>query len=387
MRLRLRPATAVAAAATFTITGVGATIASQSASADEGTPAVTSPADIARARRANVSRHINRAAIHSVTSTTPTPESTPAVSTDQVVKFAPDNAWTLRADTATELASDSSAQVANLVRQVKDSVGNRAHINTIDHATTIVTAPPGTPRTTLGLNSWCAGKDSYMEYYRGQKVFMDVPIPTDMVAPTGVDKELTVYDPQSDQLWDFWGVEKTSTGWAACAGGRIDKVSQNRGMFQPTYGASASGLAIVGGSITLKDVERGSIDHALVLNVRETAGWQNPTWPAVFGDGKSGPASYGDLRQGQRLRLDPSVDVDSLGLNRMGTMIARAAQKYGFIVCDTSGTVNIPTESGRALLTTTGQNPWDTHLGGPEWEVLPSFPWDKLQALPLAYGK
>ena len=32
------------------------------------------------------------------------------------------------------------------------------------------------------------------------------------------------------------------------------------------------------------------------------------------------------------MRLDPSIDVTKLGLTKVGLMIAKAAQKYGFVV-------------------------------------------------------
>ena len=40
------------------------------------------------------------------------------------------------------------------------------------------------------------------------------------------------------------------------------------------------------------------------------------------------------MPQGAHLRLDPAVDVDSLGLHPVARMLAEAAQRYGVIVRD-----------------------------------------------------
>lgn len=383
-----RPRTASAALLAITVAALGGVAVHGASSATAAqAPSVTT------VRAANNAALKPRPAARKIARTALTGQDRPTVtagnsssSSQQIIPFAANNAWILRADNASSLAPDSDAQVANLVNQVKASVGNRAHINAFQYNTAIYFADASTPRVTVQHNN-CQGTGLQGEMYTGRKIFVDVPIPADAVPATGTDGQLTIYDPTSDMLWDLWVANKSSNGtWSACWGGRIDDVSENRGYFTGTEGASASGMAIAGGAITIEDVKKGSIDHALNLNIRNTAGWQNWTWPAMRADG-TGSAGWGSLRQGQRLRLDPSIDVTKLGLNKMGTMIARAAQQYGFIVTDTSGTVSLVTESGTATKQRTGVDPWDSYLEGPEWEVLANFPWERMQALPLAYGK
>jgi hypothetical protein len=182
-------------------------------------------------------------------------------------------------------------------------------------------------------------------------------------------------------------MQKDGSGqWSACWGGRIDHVSQSVGFFPSGFGASASGLACTGGTILLSDVRQGSINHAINLAIPKTAVWSRVSWPAQRSDG--GDTSPQALPEGTRLRLDPSVDVDALGLHPLAAMVAKAAQKYGFILTDTSGAVAVSTESGAPEQAATGQDPWAKILGGtPDYAVMKNFPWDELQVLPQNYGK
>ncbi len=94
------------------------------------------------------------------------------------------------------------------------------------------------------------------------------------------------------------------------------------------------------------------------------------------------------IMEGQRFRLDPSIDVASLGLTPIATAVARSAQKYGFIVTDRAGTLTISTESGQAATQATGTNPWTKLMAGkPAYLIMKNFPWTRLQALPMNYGQ
>ncbi len=56
------------------------------------------------------------------------------------------------------------------------------------------------------------------------------------------------------------------------------------------------------------------------------------SWPAQRDDGDSTASDC--LPQGARLRLDPAVDIEALGLHPVAKTLARAAQEYGIIVRD-----------------------------------------------------
>jgi hypothetical protein len=126
--------------------------------------------------------------------------------------------------------------------------------------------------------------------------------------------------------------------------------------------------------MTIKELQAGQIDHALAFGIPNTA--TNFRWPAQRGDGHTTGSAA--VPQGTHFRIDPSVDLTKLGLTPLGLVIARAAQKYGFVVRDTSGCVTVYAEDPG----TTGSDPYGQLFGG-RWpfEVLAGFPWDRLQVV------
>jgi len=86
--------------------------------------------------------------------------------------------------------------------------------------------------------------------------------------------------------------------------------------------------------------------------------------------------------------LDPSVDIEALNLCPVGKIIARAAQKYGFVVWDKAGGITLRADNTKSFTQRGEKNPYPELFGGkPEWSLLQGFPWEKLQFLPLNYGK
>jgi hypothetical protein len=211
-----------------------------------------------------------------------------------------------------------------------------------------------------------------------------VPIPAGAKPAAGSDARMIVWQPSTDTMWELWQVRWASIGfargWHAGWGAKIDKVSTFDGVNPAPFGATASGLALAGGLITLDDMRRGSIDHVLALGVPRTRLGVFVA-PANRTDGKfSGPYA---IPEGTRYRLDPSLDVDSLGLSPIATIIARAAQRYGMVVRDGSEVVTFYGQDP----TPTGTNPWPEWFGGKSpAAALEGFPWDKLQTLPPAPG-
>lgn len=319
--------------------------------------------------------------------TTPTPVRKPRdTSPTRLVQLAPDSPFYDLVATA-PLAPNSAQSIASLARQVRDNWGGTAAVNAYSYNTSIVRVAANQKRIRVGYHN-CQNKN-YMPpgLYDGAKHFVDVPVPDDAIPAGGTDGALALYDPAADQAWEFWQMRKTATGgWEACWGGRIDRVSTSRtGTFPFPFGASASGIITAAGAISIEEARRGTIDHAMNLGILETAMFDRVSWPANRSDGYT--KDINALRIGQRLRLDPTVDVDSLKLSPFATMVAKAAQKHGFIVTESSGAVAISTESGAMVQAKTGVNPWGDIIGGPAYSALHGFPWDRMQALPPDYGK
>lgn len=287
---------------------------------------------------------------------------------------------------AAPLAANSRAMVDHLAATVYDRYAGIAAFNAYQYNNSYYVAPNGTPRVDVGFDD-CQGKGHVPDGLLGPGGhFTGVPIPAGAVPSPGTDKALSVYSPESDQLWEFWVTTQSGSGWTACWGGRIDDVSSSLGFFNGSFGATATGLASTGGMVRLADIRSGSIEHAMSLAITNPRVFTELSWPAQRSDGfDHHPDS---VPEGTRLRLDPSIDVRSIGLHPVAEMIALAAQKYGFIVVDKAGAVAVIAESGAPEEAATGQDPWSAILGAtPDWQVMGNFPWDALQALPRDYGR
>jgi hypothetical protein len=218
-----------------------------------------------------------------------------------------------------------------------------------------------------------------------------VPIPANARPAAGTDAHMTIYQPSTDRLWEFWGANKRQDGWHARWGGAMQHVSKNPGYYGSSpwpglragqgwnWGATASSLPLAAGLITGAELRGSPINHALAIAIPAPCAGTF-AWPAQRTDGTARTSSC--IPEGARLRLDPKVDVASLGLTPVAARIARAAQKYGLIVRDQTGNnVSFFAEdaktAGRAAYARTiwGNAPW--------WKMLDRFPWRRLQVLKM----
>jgi hypothetical protein len=165
-------------------------------------------------------------------------------------------------------------------------------------------------------------------------------------------------------------------------------VSKSAGNWAEHYGTTATGLPFLGGQITAEELKRGEIKHAIGIALVETETASVYSWPAKRSDGWNPHMEPNRIPEGLRFRLDPSVNVDALNMKPVGKIIAKAAQKYGFIVWDKAGAISLRAQ-GVASYTALGEpNPYPIVFGGaPSWSILNGFPWEKLQFLPMDYGK
>lgn len=280
--------------------------------------------------------------------------------------FAPGGPWNQRIDTA-EIAPDSAEVAADLRAQALDT---GTWMNTDRWSVPIYVVGPGVPRVTVRDND-----DGEMNL-PGPWRWGTVPLPAGAVAagphPDG-DNHLVVWQPSSDTMWEFWRFRRAAAGPEAPHGARIEGVSRSNGSIPSPYGATASGIALAAGMVTARDIAAGSIDHALVIGIPEIRAG-SVVAPATRTDGYVDRASAPAM--GSRFRLDPTVDVAALGLPPLTRMVALAAQRYGLIVRDRSGSVTFYGEDPVA----TGADPFTAALGGGEMgEVMRTFPWQHIQ--------
>ncbi len=295
--------------------------------------------------------------------------------------FSPSSFWNEPVPTNASLAPDSAAIVGVFVEEIAaaESSGGGPTINTTRWSVPIYTVPANEPTVRVRLLHKSAAL---------QAAWDAVPLPSNAQPAAGTDKHLVVWQPSTNRLWEFWRLENTPSGWQAQWGGAMEKVSSSSGVYtakawpgaDSIWGGSASSLSLAGGLITLEDLERGAINHALNLTVPNVRAGVYAS-PAQRDDGTStNPLS---LPEGAHLRLDPSLNLTGLHLPRLTLMIAEAAQRYGFFV--RSRGTNVAFEGQDPV--PTGTEPY----GGPNGyyegmtpnQLLASFPWTHLQLLKM----
>lgn len=284
-----------------------------------------------------------------------------------VSNFSSGSFWNTQVPTYAALHPNSASLVTDVVRQtnqygttvLKDTGASPVYIaeagaNTVQ----VVPYDCGNGISAMLVSQWQA-----------------VPIPFYAVPGGGAASMMTVHQPSSGTVWEFGRMRNISGQWQACTGGRISTASD--GVFPSPYGISTSGLAALAGQVSIQELQAGEINHVMGLNLPQSNGI---VWPAT----QSGGSVASAPPMGARFRLDPSLNIASLGLNSAGQAVARAAQTYGFVVWNTAGSVGITAENPVSLTTRGLPNPYTGALGG---NFLSSFPWDKLQALPGDYGQ
>jgi hypothetical protein len=204
----------------------------------------------------------------------------------------------------------------------------------------------------------------------------------------GTDAEMTIYQPSTDTLWEFWVAKNADGQWQACWGGRMTNVKSSDGTWPFPYGTTATGLPFLGGQITAEELARGEIRHAIGISLVEAEAASIVSWPARRSDGFNPTGAPNRIPEGLRFRLDPSINVDALPMTAAGKTIAKAAQKYGFVVWDKAGAISIRAQNPKSYTAKGQENPYPALFAGkPSYAVLDGFPWERLQFLPMNYGK
>jgi outer membrane biosynthesis protein TonB len=282
--------------------------------------------------------------------------------------FAPTSFWNRELPASEPLDPRSVQLVAALAAEVRSEVTKRTGpwINTNTWSVAAYTVGANVPNVHVTPDVRVA---------QFQRDIDAVPIPAAAHASNDGDATLVIYQPSTDTLWEFWHARRLADGWHAAWGGKMSNVSSNPGYFPNPMGASATSLPLLGGLVSINELKSGKIDHALALAVPNTDA-AAVTWPAQRGDGRVRGAAA--IPQGTHFRLDPTVDLSRLGLPPAGLAMARAAQRYGIVLRESSDCVTFYAEDA----TVTGSNPYPQLFRGLYAnEVLAKFPWDRLQVV------
>lgn len=213
-----------------------------------------------------------------------------------------------------------------------------------------------------------------------QGAFVSVPMPNPALTikgrlePGGTDRAFVVWCQDTDEMWELERagifLEGPHAGeWKFNAGGYIHPVSQSNGIPPNGWGASASGLGILGGNISMSDlvnVLRGKpIGHAIGIAVAvtlspefvppatraDTKGKSNAT--QFLEDGITPNPAFGlvdAVPEGLRCRFPPASRASEFGISPpLAKAIYEAIREYGIFVRDGAGNSEFYLNDPRSL--------------------------------------
>ena len=188
------------------------------------------------------------------------------------------------------------------------------------------------------------------------------------------DGHMTIIVPQEDIVISLYQAAQGPSGgtWNASWGG-IAPLSGSGGNRGDSAGGRESGISQLAGLITPDDVRRGiaegpdgDLGHALSLLHSQISNSRYLS-PAISAGGNSS----GGLYMGQRVFLDPALDVNSLTFgggslsNRFGRLVARTMQRYGAIVVTNSSGTGLQLVNPLSWTSIGQPNPWPALIGDP----------------------
>jgi hypothetical protein len=166
-----------------------------------------------------------------------------------------------------------------------------------------------------------------------------VPMPTNAVPSTNSDAHLTVLNASNGNEYDYFVFPQNEK---IVAGETIDVGWGGIVNYQSGSGwggaATAAGAGLLGGLVTIDELESGVIHHALALAPGCNNG-AGSVYPATATASYSCPSSKGaGIPHGSRIWSDLTpAQVAALGLDKLSTMILNALYTYGGFVTDTNG--------------------------------------------------
>lgn len=245
--------------------------------------------------------------------------------------FADTSPWNTPIATNPALDADSALMISNLKSLAKNLTGN---IKKWTIPLFVIDASQS-PKKTVKITDTSSNPavDPNLDL-----IAENVPLPDGIWPDQEADGHLLLVDPKLHKSWDFSHARNVNGQWQAS---RLDIWDLNGSGFRApfvgknwwTYGASGSGMPLIGGLIRLDEIKAGVINHALAfdgpINRRASTatGRDELCPPASRTDGTGIGKQY--LYMGARLQLNPNLDLNKLGLSSAAKVIARAMQKYG----------------------------------------------------------
>jgi hypothetical protein len=225
------------------------------------------------------------------------------------------------------------------------------------------------------------------------------------------DREIAVYQPSTDTLWELYHLVKYNGQWVATDGGKITHVSENTGYDNPRFpsgklhGVAATRIPVLATLQRIRELQTDHvIKHPVSIHVPHVPGVfpNGPfSFPALASDGDWNDSNYSwdgtpGIPEGTWFRLPRFFDITSLAGHPYAQMVAKAAQDYGMIVTDKDcwpsrlglDATGQPVKCTSAVTTIaedwtpTGSNPYPSIFGQDNQETaMDFFPWSQLQVV------
>ena len=259
----------------------------------------------------------------------------------------------------------SSAMVANLVRETGAAGWP---ISVKKWSVPVYYADASVPKQDVSLtSSWAP-----VRTLRG------VPVPSGAQPDPSSDGHMAIIDRTTRCFYEFYRAVHSQDGVLTAGWANRGRLS-GTGIQPGAWSTRDSGFVNFAGLIRPRDLRRGVINHALVFSTMYSLKGRFVA-PATSTGGAALPPPPGAVAipYGARLRLDPSLDLSTLGLTRWQRVVARALQVYGMYLGDTGGfSLGAVNPEGYST------NPYAPFWGDEEYAYLPASLVSHLQVLKL----
>ena len=290
--------------------------------------------------------------------------------------FSKTSFWNETLSSSQALNQNSTNLVKTLVSETKEAA---PWMNTKQYSTPYYVVDSKTPKVSVSIVQ--NGKVLTLTLLNTDS-HKGVPVPQNAIPAAGTDGHITIYDKSTDTLYEYWQLKKVNDQWQASWGGILYNASISNGVMpvvtnagggKEYWGATATGLPAIGGTILLSELKAGKIPHVLALAIPQIK--NTFVSPAERTDGTATGANA--IPAGERFKFPSTIQIDP-SWSPLMKMMVQAVRDYGLVIRDTAGSVTFYGEDP----TQYGGDPYNAYYGGKSLtDVMKEFPWSALEAL------
>ncbi len=249
--------------------------------------------------------------------------------------FKQNSTWHEKIPANPSITPNSANYVADVI-----ALGSTLGTNYREYGTPIFYANSSTPRYNIPVTSSYAG---VKQVIYDNNWNLNVSIPSNFNTTGSSDGFTTVINTDTNEVWDFRHPVVPSPGTITSTDQICKHNLNDDGIGQPSTWATCivSANPYLHGLITYEEIQAGVINHALAFGYNSAKIDSTGVYPLKSANSNGLNTNQWALLLGMRLQLDPSIDVNSLSLNRYGKIVAKAMQEYGMIFVVNTGHDNL----------------------------------------------